>query len=61
MRFGFYPVPQKSDGVPITIWQDFLLRKSGVFDTPKHRSPGSSRKLPSGFPEDFPEGVFLKL
>ena len=31
------------------------------FDTPKHRSPGSSRKLPEGFPEDFPEGVFFKL
>ena len=61
MRFVFYPVPQKSDGCLITIWQNFLLRKSGVFDTPKHRSPGSSRKLPEGFPEDFPEGFFSKM
>ena len=56
MRFVFYPVPQKSDGVVVTIWQNFLLRKSGVFDTPKHRSPGRSRKLPEAFPEVVPEG-----
>ena len=51
MRFVFYPVPQKSDGVAVTIWQNFLLGKSCVFDTPKHRSPGRSRKLPEAFPE----------
>ena len=58
MRFAFYPVPYKSDSFNKTIWGHFFLRKSGVFDIPKQRSPGRSPEGKVWFPGRVPGRVF---
>ena len=61
MRVAVYPVPQKSDGVNITIWRHIFLRKSGVFEHPKYRNPG---RFPEGkvwFPGRVPGRVFPQI
>ena len=59
MRFTNNPDTQIFMGVPETICSYLLLRKSGVFDLSKTRSP---RRFPEGevwFPGRFPGRCFL--